>query len=60
EYYSLYMFLSESPLSIGQDVERGETVGTSGFVTSLNGPGLYFELRHHQKAVNPEQWLRKL
>jgi len=60
EYYSLYAFLSESPVRIGQDVERGDVVGTSGFVTSLNGPGLYFELRHHQQAVNPEQWLRKL
>lgn len=60
EYYSLYAFLSESSLRIGQDVERGDVVGTSGFVTSLNGPGLYFELRYHQQAVNPEQWLRKL
>ena len=60
EYYSLYMFLSESPLRVGQDIERGEMVGTSGFVTTLNGPGLYFELRHHQETVNPEQWLRKL
>ena len=60
EYYSLYMFLSESPLRVGQNIERGEIVGTSGFVTSLNGPGLYFELRHHQETVNPEQWLRKL
>lgn len=60
EYYSLYAFLSESPLQIGQNVDRGDVVGTSGFVTSLNGPGLYFELRYHQNAVNPEQWLRKL
>lgn len=59
DYYSLYAFLSESPLRIGQDVSRGDVVGTSGFVTGINGPGLYFELRHHQKAVNPEQWLRK-
>ena len=60
EYYSLYAFLSESPLSLGQDVKRGDIVGTSGFVTSINGPGVYFELRHHQKTVNPEQWLRKM
>ncbi len=58
EYYSLYAFLSESPLKVGQDVARGEAVGTAGFVPSLNGPGLYFELRFHQKAINPEQWLR--
>lgn len=60
EYYSLYAFLSESPLTLGQDVKRGGVVGTSGFVPSINGPGLYFELRHHQKTENPEQWLRKL
>ncbi len=58
EYYSLYAFLSESPLRVGQDVARGEVVGASGFVPALNGPGLYFELRFHQKAINPEQWLR--
>lgn len=60
EYYSLYAFLSDSPVRIGQDVARGDIVGTSGFVTTINGPGLYFELRHHQKTVNPEEWLRKL
>lgn len=60
DYYSLYAFLSESPLRIGQEVARGDVVGTSGFVTAIDGPGLYFELRRHQRAVNPEQWLRKL
>ncbi|GHV49969.1 peptidase M24 [Deltaproteobacteria bacterium] len=59
EYFSLYAFLSESPLRIGQEIARGDIVGTSGFVPSLNGAGLYFELRFHQKAVNPEDWLRK-
>ena len=58
-YYSLYAFLSESPLRVGQDMARGESVGKAGFVPALNGPGLYFELRFHQKAINPEQWLRK-
>ncbi len=58
EYYSLYAFLSESSLRVGQEVARGETVGSAGFVPVLNGPGLYFELRFHQKAINPEQWLR--
>lgn len=60
EYYSLYAFLSDSPMRIGQDVARGDIIGTSGFVTTIDGPGLYFELRHHQKTVNPEEWLRKL
>lgn len=60
DYYSLYAFLSESSVRIGQDVARGDMIGTSGFVTTINGPGLYFELRHHQKTVNPEEWLHKL
>jgi septal ring factor EnvC (AmiA/AmiB activator) len=60
EYYSLYAFLSDSSARVGQDVTRGEIIGTSGFVTTINGPGLYFELRHHQRTVNPEEWLRKL
>lgn len=60
EYYSLYAFLSDSPMRVGQEVAKGEVLGTSGFVTTIDGPGLYFELRHHQKAVNPEQWLHKL
>lgn len=60
DYYSLYAFLSESSVRIGQDVARGDIVGTSGFVTTINGPGLYFELRHHQKTINPEEWLHKL
>lgn len=59
EYYSLYAFLSESSLHIGQEVARGDVIGVSGFVTNIEGPGLYFELRFHQKAINPEQWLRK-
>ena len=59
DYYSLYASLSESSLAVGQSVSRGDRIGTSGFVTSLNGPGLYFELRFHQKAINPEQWLER-
>lgn len=58
-YYSLYAFLSESSLRVGQDLARGESVGKAGFVPALNGPGLYFELRFHQKAINPELWLSK-
>lgn len=58
DYYSLYAFLAESSVRVGQDVAQGDVIGTSGFVTTINGPGLYFELRHHQQAVNPEDWLR--
>jgi septal ring factor EnvC (AmiA/AmiB activator) len=57
DYYTLYAFLANSPLRMGQKVEKGETIGTTGFYPPANGPGLYFELRFGQKAVNPMDWL---
>ncbi|MDY7000155.1 MAG: peptidoglycan DD-metalloendopeptidase family protein [Thermodesulfobacteriota bacterium] len=56
-YYSLYAFLSESPVRIGQEMEKGEPLGRAGYYPKAKGPGLYFELRFGEKAINPEQWL---
>ncbi|MFW6323659.1 MAG: murein hydrolase activator EnvC family protein, partial [Desulfovibrionales bacterium] len=57
EYYTLYAYLSESHVKMGQKVEKGEPIGTTGFYPQADGPGLYFELRFGQKAVNPMDWL---
>lgn len=57
EYYSLYAFLGESPLRVGDAVTARQVIGKAGFYPDLEGPGMYFELRFHQKAINPEQWL---
>lgn len=59
EYYTLYAYLAESHLTVGQDVDRLDSVGKAGFVPAIEGPGVYFELRFHQKAINPEDWFRK-
>jgi len=56
-YYTLYAFLADSPLRLGQEVGGGQQVGTAGFYPDANGPGVYFELRFHQKAINPDAWL---
>ena len=56
-YYSLYAFLSESRVRMGEEVEQGALLGKAGYYPPLQGPGLYFELRFHQKAINPETWL---
>lgn len=56
DYYSLYAFLDSCPLQVGQTVENSQTVGTTGYYPAIKGPGLYFELRFKQKAINPEQW----
>ena len=58
DYYSLYAFLSEAPVPVGREVERGEQIGVCGFYPAAKGEGLYFELRHKQKVVNPLKWLQ--
>ncbi|WP_291320887.1 peptidoglycan DD-metalloendopeptidase family protein [Desulfonatronospira sp.] len=58
-YYSLYAYLAESPLAIGQDVEQGETIGSAGYYPDINTHGIYFELRFKQKAINPADWLSR-
>ena len=59
DYYSLYAFLGSSPLQVGQDVAGRQQLGTVGYYPAIRGPGLYFELRFKQKAINPEQWLAR-
>ncbi|GAB7080250.1 murein hydrolase activator EnvC family protein [Megalodesulfovibrio paquesii] len=57
DYFSLYAYLAESKVKMGQELAMGDVVGRSGFYPDIKGPGLYFELRFHQKAINPETWL---
>jgi septal ring factor EnvC (AmiA/AmiB activator) len=60
DYYSLYAYLSETYVRNGQEVEKDESLGVVGFYPTTNGPGLYFELRFHQKPINPKLWLTAL
>lgn len=57
DYYSLYAFLSDVSVRVGQEVEKDERIGSAGYYPKVNGPGLYFELRFHQNPVNPNHWL---
>ncbi|HDQ41332.1 MAG TPA: peptidase M23 [Desulfonatronum sp.] len=57
DYYSLYAFLSNVQVRVGQEVEKDERIGAAGYYPKVNGPGLYFELRFHQNPVNPNSWL---
>lgn len=57
DYYTLYAYLSQSLVTTGQELAMGDALGISGFYPDLKGPGLYFELRFHQKAINPKTWL---
>jgi murein DD-endopeptidase MepM/ murein hydrolase activator NlpD len=57
--YSLYAHLDRATVSIGQSVDRGQSIGTVGESGSLVGPKLHFEIRQGGKAVDPIGWLRQ-
>jgi murein hydrolase activator len=56
-YYSLYAQASELLVQVGDRVKRQQVVGKTGEGGSLNGPALYFEIRHQGKPENPLEWL---
>lgn len=55
-YHSLYAHLSKPSVATGTRVERGHVLGISGDTGSLEGPKLYFELRHDGKPIDPVPW----
>jgi murein DD-endopeptidase MepM/ murein hydrolase activator NlpD len=59
EYYTLYAHLADIAVDEGDDVRQGQRIGTVGDTGSLDGPRLYFEVRHQGKPLDPEQWLRE-
>jgi septal ring factor EnvC (AmiA/AmiB activator) len=42
----------------GDPVLQGETIGLVGSSGGQVSPGLYFEIRHKGKALNPKSWLK--
>jgi septal ring factor EnvC (AmiA/AmiB activator) len=58
-YYTIYAHLEENFKAKGDLVEQEEVIATAGDAGSLSGPGLYFEMRHHGKPVDPAEWFKK-
>jgi septal ring factor EnvC (AmiA/AmiB activator) len=42
----------------GESISRGQVIGKVGDTGSLEGPQLYFELRHKGKPQDPLAWLQ--
>jgi murein DD-endopeptidase MepM/ murein hydrolase activator NlpD len=59
DYYTLYAHLAEIQVKEGDDVRQGHRIGTVGDTGSIEGPRLYFEVRHQGKPQDPESWLRQ-
>jgi septal ring factor EnvC (AmiA/AmiB activator) len=58
-YFSLMAHLGTLARAKGDDVHRGDAVGTVGDSGSLKGAYLYFELRQGQMPLDPELWLSR-
>ncbi len=58
KHHSLYAQLSEVSVSVGQEVEAGTVLGTTGD-GGEDSPGLYFEVRYQGKAEDPLDWLKR-
>lgn len=55
--HTVYACLGESAVSVGEAVPREAAVGRSGLCNQTRAPGVYFELRFREKALNPAEWL---
>jgi septal ring factor EnvC (AmiA/AmiB activator) len=49
-------YLADVAVEPGSTVKRGAVIGEVGETGPLSGPGLYFEIRHDGKPVNPKGW----
>jgi septal ring factor EnvC (AmiA/AmiB activator) len=57
-YMSLYAHNQALLKSVGDRVETGEPIALVGQSGGQDQAGLYFEIRHQGKAVNPKLWCR--
>ncbi len=52
-----YAHMSRIGTRVGQEVGAGEVIGAIGNTGRSTGPHLHFEVRLHERAVNPRPFL---
>lgn len=52
-----YGHLSSIGVTAGQSVKRGQPIGVQGSTGRSTGPHLHYEVRHHERPVNPSKFL---
>ncbi|MDY7037319.1 MAG: peptidoglycan DD-metalloendopeptidase family protein [Thermodesulfobacteriota bacterium] len=57
-YFTISAHLLQRNLEEGHAVEKGEVIGLLGQTGSLEGPGLYFEMRRGGTNLDPLKWLK--
>jgi murein DD-endopeptidase MepM/ murein hydrolase activator NlpD len=55
EYRTYYAHLSSIPVSVGDTVQAGTTIGLSGNTGNSTGPHLHYEIRRNKVAINPTE-----
>jgi murein hydrolase activator len=58
-YFTIYGHLSEIFKKTGDEIKRGEILGTAGDSDSLAGSNVYFEMRKDGHSVDPVPWFKK-
>jgi septal ring factor EnvC (AmiA/AmiB activator) len=59
-YHTVYAHIEDLFCSREQTVKTGQVIATVGDSGFGQGPGLYFEIRHHGNPVNPLQWIESV
>src|SRR5690606_1662284 len=59
QYLSVYAYNQSLLRQVGDIVASGDRIATVGATGGQLAPGLYFEIRHQGKPVNPLLWLRR-
>jgi len=58
-YYTVYAHLEDVFKSVDHQVEAGDVIATVGDSGAMGATGLYFELRHHDRPLDPVEWLNR-
>jgi len=54
--HTVYACLADVAVAEGATVSRETLLGRAGICPPAGGPGIYFELRFREKALNPAEW----
>jgi septal ring factor EnvC (AmiA/AmiB activator) len=55
-YYTVYSFLRDVIVKVGQEVDKNQLLGKTGYNPYMSVNGIYFEIRHFSDALNPTEW----
>jgi septal ring factor EnvC (AmiA/AmiB activator) len=57
-FYSVYAHLEDVFKSVDNRVDAGDVIATAGDSGAMGATGLYFELRHYDRPMDPMEWLQ--